>query len=137
MVDHNCPFCSIDPKRIAFSGIHGDGIWDAFPVNPGHLLIVPRHHASTWNDLTDADKAWVWSTIDQAISVIQTRYSPTGFNVGFNHGSAAGQTVSHFHLHVIPRYSGDVFDPRGGIRHVIPGRANYLRKRIETPLAGC
>ena len=134
MDDHGCPFCSIDPKRIAFSGIHGDGIWDSFPVNPGHLLIVPRHHTPTWNDLTDVEKTWVCSTIDQAISIIKSRYSPDGFNVGFNHGPAAGQTVSHFHLHVIPRYSGDVVDPRGGIRHVIPERANYLRKRIETTL---
>src|SRR6516164_7828880 len=134
MDDHGCPFCSIDPKRIAFSGIHGDGIWDSFPVNPGHLLIVPRHHTPTWNDLTDVEKTWVCSTIDQAISIIKSRYSPDGFNVGFNHGPAAGQTVSHFHLHVIPHYSGDVVDPRGGIRHVIPERANYLRKRIETTL---
>jgi superfamily II DNA or RNA helicase/diadenosine tetraphosphate (Ap4A) HIT family hydrolase len=132
MVDHACPFCSIDPKRIAFSGPHGDAIWDAFPVNPGHLLIVPRNHAATWNDLKDAEKAWVWSSIDQAISVIQSHHSPDGFNVGFNHGSTAGQTVSHFHLHVIPRYPGDVVDPRGGIRHVIPERANYLQKSIET-----
>jgi superfamily II DNA or RNA helicase/diadenosine tetraphosphate (Ap4A) HIT family hydrolase len=134
MEDRDCPFCSIDPKRIAFSGTHGDGIWDAFPVNPGHLLVVPRRHARTWSDLTDVEKAWVWSSIDQAISIIQSGHSPDGFNVGFNLAGAAGQTVSHFHLHVIPRYSGDVVDPRGGIRHVIPERANYLLKPTQAPL---
>jgi len=130
-MDHqHCPLCSIDPVRIALSGAYGDGIWDAFPVNPGHLLIVPRRHAATWYELTDPEKGWIWSAVDQAIAVIQSRYSSEGFNVGFNLGSTAGQTVPHFHLHVIPRYAGDVVDPRGGIRHVIPQKANYLAKAI-------
>jgi superfamily II DNA or RNA helicase/diadenosine tetraphosphate (Ap4A) HIT family hydrolase len=132
MDGQTCPLCSVVGDRVAFSGSCGDAIWDAFPVNPGHLLIVPRRHTPTWNDLTDAEKAWVWSTIDEAISVIKSRYSPEGFNVGFNFGTAAGQTVSHFHLHVIPRYAGDVVDPRGGIRHVIPKRGNYLAKSIDS-----
>ena len=126
----NCPFCSIDPERIAFSSAHGAGIWDGFPVSPGHLLIVVRRHASTWDELTDVEKAWAWSAIDQAIAAIRSRHSPEGFNVGFNLGSAAGQTISHFHLHVIPRYSGDVDDPRGGVRHVIPTKANYLTSGV-------
>jgi superfamily II DNA or RNA helicase/HKD family nuclease/diadenosine tetraphosphate (Ap4A) HIT family hydrolase len=126
-----CPFCSIDPQRVVFSGTYGAGIWDAFPVNPGHILIVPRHHASTWDELTDVEKAWAWSAVDQAIAVLRSRHSPDGFNVGFNLGSAGGQTVPHFHLHVIPRYAGDVDDPRGGVRHVIPAKANYLAN--ETP----
>jgi len=123
-----CPLCAVVRDRIAFSDAHGDGVWDAYPVNPGHLLIVPRRHAPTWDKLTDTEKEWVWSTVDQAISVIKSRYSPEGFNVGFNLGTAAGQTVSHFHLHVIPRYARDVADPRGGIRNIIPQRGNYLAK---------
>jgi superfamily II DNA or RNA helicase/HKD family nuclease len=122
----DCPFCSINPERVAFTSTYGDGIWDAFPVNPGHILIVPRHHAATWDVLSSIEKDWAWSAVDQAISTIQSRYSPDGFNVGFNLGTAAGQTVDHFHLHVIPRYIGDVADPRGGVRHVIPIKANYL-----------
>src|SRR5262245_64089407 len=123
------PFCSIDPVRVALSGIHAAGIWDAFPVSPGHIVVVARRHVSTWNDLTDVVKAWAWSAVDQAITAIRAQYSPDGFNVGFNLGAAAGQTVFHFHLHVIPRYSGDVDDPRGGVRHVIPKNANYLTER--------
>jgi diadenosine tetraphosphate (Ap4A) HIT family hydrolase len=126
-MDHqDCPFCSINPNRVVFSSTHGEAIWDSYPVSPGHLLIVPRRHASTWNELTDIEKSWAWSAVDQAIAAIRSRHSPDGFNVGFNFGPAAGQTVRHFHLHVIPRYAGDVEDPRGGVRHVIPAKANYL-----------
>jgi len=143
MDDQDCPFCSVESGRIAFASTHGDGIWDAFPVSPGHILIVPRRHSPTWNELTDVEKAWAWSAVDQAIALILSRDSPDGFNVGFNLGSAAGQTVSHFHLHVIPRYAGDVHDPRGGVRHVIPSKANYLANRVVTqpgqqsPEPGC
>jgi superfamily II DNA or RNA helicase/diadenosine tetraphosphate (Ap4A) HIT family hydrolase len=126
-----CPFCSLQFDRVAFSEPDGHGIWDAFPVNPGHLLIVPRRHAETWNDLTDSEKAWVWSSIDRAIAIIQSHHSPDGFNVGFNLGAVAGQTVTHFHLHVIPRFAGDVSDPRGGVRHVIADRGNYLSRSVE------
>src|SRR5262245_43195517 len=112
-----CPFCFIARERIAFSDTTGDGVWDAYPVNEGHLLVVPRRHVPTWDKLTAAEKQWVWSTVDQAISIMNARDSPEGFNVGFNFGATAGQTVPHFHLHVIPRYAGDVTDPRGGIRN--------------------
>jgi len=124
----NCPLCSRASERVAFSSTHGEGIWDAYPVSPGHILIVPQRHAATWNELTDVEKAWAWSAVDQAIAAIRSRHSPDGFNVGFNLGIAAGQTVLHFHLHVIPRYVGDVHDPRGGVRFVIPTKANYLAK---------
>ena len=124
--DEDCPFCKFGPERIAFDWPHGHAIWDGFPVSPGHLLIVPKRHAATWDELTADEKVSLALAIDRAQSVIQSRYSPDGFNVGFNLGKAAGQTVFHFHLHVIPRYQGDVPDPRGGVRTVIPSRGNYL-----------
>jgi superfamily II DNA or RNA helicase/diadenosine tetraphosphate (Ap4A) HIT family hydrolase len=127
MADHDCPFCAVGPERIAFEWSSGWGIWDGFPVSPGHLLIVPQRHAATWDDLTDSEKAGAWAAVDRAILEIRQKYSPDGFNVGFNFGQAAGQTVFHFHLHVIPRYSGDVSDPRGGVRTVIPAKGNYLK----------
>ena len=131
-MDHqDCPFCSIDAERVVFSSDHGRGIWDAFPVNPGHILIIPRRHV-LWDELTEIEKTWVWSAVDQAIVAIRTHHSPDGFNVGFNAGTAAGQTVLHFHLHVIPRYVGDVNDPRGGVRYVIPAKANYLAQDVAT-----
>jgi superfamily II DNA or RNA helicase/HKD family nuclease/diadenosine tetraphosphate (Ap4A) HIT family hydrolase len=125
----DCPFCRLDADRAAFSDPLGDAIWDAFPVNPGHILIIPRRHAATWDDLTDVEKTWVWSAMDRAITVIRKDHAPEGFNVGFNLGSAAGQTIFHYHLHVIPRYVGDVEDPRGGVRHVIPAKGNYLLEK--------
>jgi superfamily II DNA or RNA helicase/HKD family nuclease/diadenosine tetraphosphate (Ap4A) HIT family hydrolase len=124
-----CPFCTVEPGRIAFSDECVVAIWDAFPASPGHLLVVPRRHAATWGDLDSVEKNAVWRSIDKGIDVIKRRYAPDGFNVGFNFGEAAGQTVFHFHLHVIPRYAGDVPDPRGGVRHVIPGKANYLSRQ--------
>jgi superfamily II DNA or RNA helicase/diadenosine tetraphosphate (Ap4A) HIT family hydrolase len=122
----NCPFCAVDESRIAFSNDSVIAIWDGFPVNPGHLLIIPRRHAPAWGNLSSSEKAATWSAIDQGQRLISERFHPDGFNVGFNESSAAGQTVFHFHLHIIPRYAGDVADPRGGVRHVIPNKANYL-----------
>jgi HKD family nuclease/diadenosine tetraphosphate (Ap4A) HIT family hydrolase len=121
-----CPFCPISEERVVFGRELITAIWDGFAVSPGHILIVPHRHAATWEDLTAEEKVECWSAVDQAMAAIQARYAPDGFNVGFNLGAAAGQTVFHFHLHVIPRYQGDVPDPRGGVRHVIPGKANYL-----------
>ncbi|MGH0280443.1 DUF3427 domain-containing protein [Sinorhizobium meliloti] len=122
----SCPFCAIEVSRVVFSNEHIVAIWDGFPVSPGHLLIVPRRHTATWEELRDAEKDAIWRSVDHGIAEIKSRHAPDGFNVGFNFGEAAGQTVFHFHLHIIPRYSGDVLDPRGGVRHVIPGKANYL-----------
>ena len=127
----DCPFCRIGPERIAFSWSHGHAIWDGFPVSPGHLLLIPHRHAATWDDLTVEEKVALTVAIDQAMAVVRARHTPNGFNVGFNLGAAAGQTVFHFHLHVIPRYSGDVADPRGGVRTVIPSKGNYLA--LATP----
>lgn len=127
IADHNCPFCTLSSDRIAFGWSSGWGIWDGFPVSPGHILIVPKRHAATWDDLTEAEKAGAWAAVDRAILEVRKKFSPDGFNVGFNLGTAGGQTVFHFHLHVIPRYSGDVSDPRGGVRTVIPSKGNYLK----------
>jgi HKD family nuclease len=121
-----CPFCAVDPARVAFEDELVLALWDGFPVSAGHLLVVPKSHAATWEDLTALQKTAIWAAIDRAVVLIRERHGPDGFNVGFNQGAAAGQTVFHFHLHVIPRYGGDVQDPRGGVRHVIPTKANYL-----------
>jgi superfamily II DNA or RNA helicase/HKD family nuclease/diadenosine tetraphosphate (Ap4A) HIT family hydrolase len=122
----SCPFCSVDASRIAFSNDLVIAIWDGFPISPGHLLIIPRRHVPNWPDLSAAEKSTIWSAIDRGQAVISEQFGPDGFNVGFNERAAAGQTVFHFHLHIIPRYAGDVIDPRGGVRHVIPDKANYL-----------
>ncbi len=123
-----CAFCD----RIASGQITGANelavaIPDAFPVTPGHTLVVPRRHVAGFFDLTDDEQAAVWRLVaDVRANLLETR-KPDGLNVGLNAGAAAGQTVPHAHVHVIPRYAGDSADPRGGVRHVMPGKARYWR----------
>ena len=102
---------------------------DAFPLNPGHCLVVPRRHESDFFALSSEEQAAVWALIAPVRRHIETTWTPNGYNIGINVGKAAGQTVAHAHLHVIPRHEGDVPDPRGGIRWVIPARAPYWETR--------
>jgi superfamily II DNA or RNA helicase/HKD family nuclease/diadenosine tetraphosphate (Ap4A) HIT family hydrolase len=102
-------------------------LWDGFPVSPGHLLIVPRRHVATWFEANEEEQREIWQAIEKGKEAICQLYQPDGFNIGINVGEAAGQTVPHLHLHIIPRYQGDVPDPRGGVRYVIPHKANYLK----------
>jgi len=130
-----CPFCQIDSQRIVFRHSVGSAnviaLWDGFPVSPGHLLIVPTRHIATWFDASSEEQQALTSALEIAKSHIESQYQPDGYNIGINVGAAAGQTVPHLHVHLIPRYSGDVADPRGGVRHVIPQLANYLAE--QTP----
>ncbi len=109
---------------------------DGFPVSPGHTLIVTRRIICSWFEATSEEQSALMSLVNEVKSILDERLQPKpdGYNVGFNAGEAAGQTVPHLHIHVIPRYHGDVPDPRGGIRHVIPGRGNYLSDK-ESPSA--
>ena len=98
---------------------------DAFPVSPGHVLIVPRRHEADFWALRETEKAAIWELVAPVKRHIESRFSPHGYNLGMNIGEAGGQTVGHAHLHVIPRYRGDVPDPRGGVRWVLADRARY------------
>ncbi len=110
------------------------GIWDAFPVTEGHLLIIPHRHVPAWRNLHPSEREALLTAVDEAQVLLDGRFAPDGYNVGFNDGLAAGQTIQHFHLHVIPRRLGDMDDPRGGVRHVIPARGNYLAPAARPPL---
>lgn len=103
-------------------------IRDAYPVSRGHTLVVPFRLIATWFDASKEEKAAIIELMDSVRAQLDAEFHPDGYNVGVNVGEAAGQTVMHLHVHVIPRYRGDVADPRGGVRHVIPGKGNYLRK---------
>lgn len=121
-----CPFCQPEAIRVFFQTDLLIGLWDAFPVSPGHALLVLRRHVPAWFDATPAERSALVEGIEVARQAILAKHAPDGFNIGANVGTAAGQTVPHLHVHVIPRYAGDVSDPRGGVRHVIPAKANYL-----------
>lgn len=119
-----CPFCLPAEDRVAFVTALTKGIWDAFPGAEGHLLIVPHRHVAAWGDLHALEQAAILDGITRAQALIAERYAPDGFSVGFNQGAAAGQTVPHIHIHVVPRHAGDMADPRGALRHVIPRAGN-------------
>jgi len=101
---------------------------DGFPLSPGHTLVVPKRLVATWFDATAEEKFALVELVDVVKRKLDERFRPDGYNIGFNAGEAAGQTVPHLHVHVIPRYYGDVPDPRGGVRWVIPGKAAYWKQ---------
>ncbi len=104
-------------------------IRDAFPVSPGHTLVVTRRLIATWFDATEDEQAAVMALVNRVRVQLDESHRPDGYNVGFNAGEAAGQTVPHLHIHVIPRYRGDRPDPRGGVRWVLPDTADYWTRR--------
>jgi diadenosine tetraphosphate (Ap4A) HIT family hydrolase len=101
---------------------------DSFPISPGHTLIVPKRHLSCFFDLSEKEQSDLWSLVAGVRSHLQKQHQPDGFNIGLNDGTAAGQTVMHAHIHIVPRYAGDVEDPRGGVRWLIPDKADYWSK---------
>ncbi len=127
----SCPFCAIHESRVFHAGEAVIGLWDAFPVNPGHALLVPRRHVATWFDASAEERAELMAAVDIARTTIEAEHEPDGYNIGINVGEAGGQTVGHLHVHVIPRYAGDVEDPRGGVRWVVPGKAAYWEGDTE------
>lgn len=129
-----CPFCSPRPDLVFHEGEQVLGLWDAFPVSTGHALLVTRRHVASWFDATAAERAELTNAIHLIQATIRQRSDADAFNIGINVGAAAGQTVPHLHVHVIPRELGDVEDPRGGVRHVIPGRGNYLTSQVVDPV---
>jgi diadenosine tetraphosphate (Ap4A) HIT family hydrolase len=114
----DCPFCRIDRALVAESEL-SVAFPDARPISPGHTLVVPRRHVASYFDCTPEEKADLWRLVDRVRALVVADRRPDGFNVGLNQGAAAGQTVFHAHVHVIPRYAGDVADPRGGVRNAI------------------
>lgn len=98
---------------------------DEFPVSKGHILIISKRHASTFFDLTKEEQISLITLLNECKEYIDNKYNPDGYNVGLNCGEFAGQSVMHVHMHLIPRYKGDVSNPRGGIRGIIPNKKNY------------
>jgi diadenosine tetraphosphate (Ap4A) HIT family hydrolase len=123
MAEAGCPFCGL--RAPVLESELAVALEDKYPVAPGHLLVVPRRHVASYFDATAEEKAALWELVEEARNHLVATRAPDGFNLGVNVGEAAGQTVFHLHIHVIPRYTGDMSDPRGGVRGVIPSRQSY------------
>jgi diadenosine tetraphosphate (Ap4A) HIT family hydrolase len=120
-----CPFCALPALRVVAEDPLTITIRDAYPVSRGHTLVITRRHVASLFDATDEERRALWAALTNARSLIAAEHGPDGWNVGVNDGIAAGQTVMHLHLHLIPRFQDDTPDPRGGVRHVIPGKGYY------------
>ncbi|WP_137148199.1 DUF3427 domain-containing protein [Mycolicibacterium sp. CR10] len=125
-MDSESPFFDIPQSEWIAANRSAFAIWDGYPVSPGHALVVSRRLIADWWEATPGERSDIFDLVDIVRDKITDLHGPDGFNVGFNAGSAAGQTVDHLHVHVIPRFVDDVPDPRGGIRNVIATRGNYL-----------
>ncbi|MBO8128990.1 MAG: HIT family protein [Peptococcaceae bacterium] len=119
---NQCLFCTIqqNPEAIICENDLAFAIYDKFPVNPGHVLVIPKRHFPTFFEATEEEITAVYRLIKDVCGIIENKYQPDGYNIGVNNGACAGQTVWHLHFHVIPRFVGDVDKPRGGVRRVKP-----------------
>ena len=125
MAEIICPFCNPPADEIVAKNNLCYARWDRFPASKGHLLLMPYRHTPTVFTMTVEEKLAMFALIDECKKVIEENFTPAGYNIGFNTGVAAGQTVMHSHCHMIPRYVGDVKEPRGGIRGVVMGKSGY------------
>lgn len=123
--DNSCPFCALPEARVLISDSFGVVIRDAYPVSPAHTLIIPRRHVGSFFELTADERGSLLGLLEAAKHELDDTHRPDGYNIGINDGPAAGQTVPHLHIHLIPRYQGDQPDPRGGVRWVFPDKAKY------------
>ena len=127
LTPEECPFCPPIEARPLLESELAFAIFDRFPVNPGHVLVIPRRHVADIFELTEGELRDVLRLLSLARQRVAADFPVAGFNVGVNVGDAAGQTIAHAHVHLIPRYPGDVADPTGGVRGVIPGKSNYRK----------
>ena len=123
----DCPFCVVEPKQIFIARPLAIARHDMFPVSKGHTLIIPRRHVVSFFDTTADERSEMLGLLDEIRALLDREHRPDGYNIGINDGAAAGQTVMHLHVHLIPRYAGDAADPRGGVRWIVPGNAKYWK----------
>ncbi len=128
MTKEYCFFCdkkNFNAKTVMDENDLFYGRWDDFPVTQGHAEIIPKKHIESIFELTDTEILQLFDLIKKTRNIIQDKYHPDAFNIGINEGEKAGRSVHHLHIHLIPRYEGDVENPRGGVRNIIPGKGNY------------
>lgn len=123
----DCLFCKWkeEKEKVLVENELAFARFDEFPVNPGHVLFMTKRHAKDFFEITVEEKNAIFELVDKAKEIIDKKYNPSGYNIGVNCGVSAGQSVMHIHVHLIPRYDGDVENPRGGIRGVVPAKQSY------------
>ena len=124
-ISNHCPFCSLPLERILNEDALTLVIRDGYPVSPGHSLIIPKRHVASFFDLNEDERTSLFRLLAEAKASLDAEFKPDGYNIGINDGVAAGQTVFHLHVHLIPRYQGDRAEPRGGVRWIFPEKASY------------
>ena len=124
----DCFLCKLPSERIIAECKLTYTIRDGYELSPGHSLILPKRHMPTFFDVTVDEQAALFAAIQQAKQERDREFSPDGYNIGINNGEFAGQSIPHLHIHLIPRYRGDVENPKGGVRWVLPERADYWTK---------
>ncbi len=121
-----CFFCkSINNKDFELENKYAVARLDDFPVNKGHLEIITKRHVKDWWETTEEERIAIFNLLDEAKKIIDNKYNPDGYNIGMNLGEKASQSIMHLHVHLIPRYNGDVLNPKGGVRGIIPNKQNY------------
>lgn len=126
VVVDNCPFCFPNENlNIIAENNSAFAIYDSYAISKGHSLIIPKRHYPNYFDASVEEQIAMFELVNQVKIILDELFNPDGYNIGVNINEAAGQTISHVHIHLIPRYEGDVENPRGGIRNVIPGKGDY------------
>lgn len=125
----SCPFCEISEDNIIMENKLCLAIYDRYPVSKGHMLIITKRHVKDYFAASEEEKRSLLKLMEECRDFLKDKYKPAGYNIGLNCGNAAGQTIMHLHLHLIPRYENDIDDPTGGVRGVIPEKRIYKRKK--------
>ena len=124
--DGECRFCVFKPGRqLMIESEYGFAAYDRHPASPGHFLVIPYRHFASYFDIDDRELVDLWGLVARGKEIVEEHYHPDGYNIGINVGHWAGQSIHHLHIHVIPRYKGDVENPKGGVRGVIPNKKLY------------
>ena len=125
----SCPFCAIPRDQVLIEHPLALAKRDGYPVSKGHTLIIPRRHVASFFETTAEERRAMLKLLDEMKAMLDREHKPDGYNIGINNGAAAGQTVMHLHLHLIPRYAGDTADARGGVRWIFPDKAAYWKNK--------
>jgi diadenosine tetraphosphate (Ap4A) HIT family hydrolase len=128
---NECPFCNIADDQIILKNETCYAIYDKYPATEGHILVIPYKHSESYFDYSKEEVAAMWELVERCQKLLDSEKSPDGYNVGINIGEAAGQTVMHMHIHIIPRTKGDMERPEGGIRHAVEGKGYYREEQKD------